>query len=472
MTPRALVRLGALGLAAAASACAPAAEPARAQWRVSLSTDAPLPQFGERLRIDLLAEDGRLACDGCTREVGLGATTTFPVSFGVEPPASGARLALRARLFRARIAGADGAPAGAALIDAVAWLPPPLAEGVTDVALDLRMACFGVPPDLAAHTTCDPAASAPAEQPTLAPGATASARPGEWSRDAPCPASSATPDAMACIPGGAFLLGDAAASFSASLPSYPERLVSVSAFYLDLDEVTVGAVRSLLVSGALGVTPVQKRPTGTPGDACTFLGVGDASADAMPANCIPRSVARDVCATRGLRLPTEAEWEFAAGNGTAESTYPWGNEGSERDVCQRARVGHGPLVAESFTTATESIACRKDASGSVVEPSGLAAGGGVGDVTRAGAVRNLAGSVSEWTEDAFAPYDAPCWQEGPHVLGDPTCGDTGATSVTTRGGAYDSPPYQARAAARNSLERDTATVPGVGFRCAGPVAAP
>ncbi len=44
---------------------------------------------------------------------------------------------------------------------------------------------------------------------------------------------------------------------------------------------------------------------------------------ARPANCVSWANARQVCAGLGMRLPSEAEWEYAA-TGPEHLLYPWG----------------------------------------------------------------------------------------------------------------------------------------------------
>lgn len=52
---------------------------------------------------------------------------------------------------------------------------------------------------------------------------------------------------------------------------------------------------------------------------------GNATGDLQPRENLTWFEARDFCTARGSRLPTEAEWEYAA-RGPDGLVYPWGNE--------------------------------------------------------------------------------------------------------------------------------------------------
>ena len=422
------------------------------------------PRVGDRLLVEVSYDTGK--CNDCSRELGEAATpSSWPISFGVVPPPSGAAH-VHVILYRSIDTGGDGLPAGDALIEAYGELPP--ATGLVRVPLVLSMACFGVRAD-AAHRTCDPATGELVPEPVL-PAGDADALPvvGSFPGARTVRCSGMPPPGMACVPGGMFLMGDARSfPISSAQLAAPEHAVVLSPFAIDVDEVTVGAARPYLAGLSPPLVKQDPDPSKIDG-ACTFLGASTRD-DALPLNCVTYNQAAAICAAQGKRLPTEAEWEFAARGRTAESTYPWGEA---TDVCDRAIVGRGRSDIDTLPNSLgEDSVCRTAGPVDAL-PWGLVPGGSPADVTPQG-VRNLCGSVSEYVADAFDRYDEGCWIAG-HILTDPRCDTPGVDQLyaTTRGGAWNLPPFLAKAYERDALggegpgARSIGYGPGLGFRCA------
>lgn len=412
-----------------------------AQWLVTVSTDAQVPAFGAILMIDVLDANGPSE----RRVFDVAAPSAWPVSFGIRPgEVESPRI--RARLFRADQAGVRGEPNSAAVIDLTARLPP-LREprGIVPVQLPMPMACLGVEPDLAAAMSCEVATGNPAAERVLTDSGELDT--GSWAPGKPRPCRAAVPEGMVCVPGGAFLLG---VSSPANDPyaelAIPVRTVQVSPFALDLDELTIGRARELIRSGALPSPDIVQDASID----CRYPGEVVSSRDSEPLNCVGRETAARICELLGKRLPTESEWEYAAGNLGEKTIYPWGND---PDICAHSVVARSVDSGEGFCI----IGTR------VQRP---VSGGNPKDVTALG-LRNMGGNVAEWTSDSGAALNSACWSGDARVLVDPRCtaerAPLGSVEMA-RGGAWDSPPNDARVSRRHVGTR--VRPQSVGLRCA------
>jgi formylglycine-generating enzyme required for sulfatase activity len=142
-------------------------------------------------------------------------------------------------------------------------------------------------------------------------------------------------------------------AFGEDRPAHPAR---VAPFCLDRSEVTVARFRSFVASynpdlpeqaGAhpripgsgwkrswQGLLPSSREEL-TRQLACSPLATwtdAPERKEAMPINCVSWYVAFAFCVRDGGRLPTEAEWEFAARGGDELRMYPWGNEEPSREL--------------------------------------------------------------------------------------------------------------------------------------------
>ena len=115
------------------------------------------------------------------------------------------------------------------------------------------------------------------------------------------------------IPGGVFQMG----SEEGLLDELPVHSVTLSPYWMDQTEVT-NTQYALCVQAGVCSAPQS-------GDSATRLGYyTDPAYTSFPVVNITWQQAFDYCQWAGRRLPTEAEWEFAA-RGVEGRTYPWGN---------------------------------------------------------------------------------------------------------------------------------------------------
>lgn len=177
-----------------------------------------------------------------------------------------------------------------------------------------------------------------------------------------------------------------------------------------------------------------------------------------PVDTVSWEGARDYCKKLGLRLPTEAEWEYAARGGT-QSEFYWGDSitGKEANFCDSAcdLNNREPNLTDGFKNSAPVGSFPPN-------PFGL---------------YDMAGNVSEWVLDWMAinenyyvmgPEKDP---QGPRPDLD-TCSGVdcvGAFSITQkvyRGGAWNQGVSSMRSANRKDAHFQL-KADGAGFRCAG-----
>ena len=125
----------------------------------------------------------------------------------------------------------------------------------------------------------------------------------------PKPAIPEPPAGMAYVPGGDFLMG----SDDAEELSRPAHFVTVRPFFIDRTEVTNEAYRKFVEATGYDPPPTWKDGAFVPGE------------EELPVTGVTWYDAAAYASWAGKRLPTEAEWEFAA-RGIEGRKYPWGNE--------------------------------------------------------------------------------------------------------------------------------------------------
>ena len=274
------------------------------------------------------------------------------------------------------------------------------------------------------------------------------------------------------LPGGSFPMGRSAENctgctdgcpdgVSCDTDEQPEHSVTVSGFALDKYEVTVGRFRAFVEAG--GGTQASPPPAGDGAHPSieqsgwnsawnSYLPTDQAGLarnvrcnstnrtwtdsagenEQYPMNCVSWFEAFAFCIWDGGRLPTEAEWEYAAAGGDENRLYPWGDDVAEPLPANYAGTGNRPTMA---------VGSYPDGNG------------------RWGHA-DLAGSVWEWVLD---------WYESSwYTMTRTTCTDcaslTAVSSNVLRGGYWDDIAGMLRVANRGGNSRDD-RLSSIGWRC-------
>ncbi|MGD8585592.1 MAG: formylglycine-generating enzyme family protein [Chloroflexota bacterium] len=264
--------------------------------------------------------------------------------------------------------------------------------------------------------------------------------------------------AMIYVPGGSFQMGSDRSQASAARQlcrdysgdlalatcqpavynnEMPAHRVTLDGFWLDRTEVTNGQYRQCLAEGACS----------PPADLGSYTREGyfeDETYAGYPVVWVSWQQAADYCAWAGARLPTEAEWEYAA-RGPDGRIFPWGDDfdGRRLNYCD-ANCPTGvsdPGVDDGYGD-TAPVGSYPDGAG------------------WNGAL-DMAGNVREWVADWYGLY-------GPDDQTNPQGPEDGDSHIP-RGGSWLDRPDDTRSANRGENEVDYVRHK-VGFRCAAGVA--
>jgi formylglycine-generating enzyme required for sulfatase activity len=269
-----------------------------------------------------------------------------------------------------------------------------------------------VPVEAVAERPTEMPAAAPTEAPTeKVPGEPAVQAGTTWTR----PADGMV---MVHVPGGTFQMGSDESDPDAEVDEFPRHAVTLDAFWIDQTEVTNTQYRQCVEAGVCQAPP----------EACDYGSYGHAHRADHPVLCVDWYGAVAYCEWAEARLPTEAEWEYAA-RGPDNFIYPWGNSPPDNTLLNYA--------------------------------------GNVDDTTKVGSypggaswcqALDMAGNVWEWVADWHGKHPS-------EAQTNPTGQPVGEYKMV-HGGSYVDGPTCVRAAHRfQGLPDDRS--PSRGFRCAG-----
>ncbi len=257
------------------------------------------------------------------------------------------------------------------------------------------------------------------------------------------PAGVAATVGMKTLRDGMFIMG-LADEDPLSMQTAGFKRVTVASFKLDRTEVANADYRAYLE----GLSPEQRSammPDTTvwheAGFRFSWKAYFEGSAfDRHPVVAVTYDQAKAYCAAQRKRIPTEAEWEYAARAGRAGGIYPWAGyepRNARGEYLANYNNGRAGYAADgyAFTAPVDAYS---------PNPWGF---------------YNMSGNVAEWVEDAFSPTYS--------VLSDfnPVHEDEAEAMRVVRGGSWASDAFYIGVGVRDAQPKNMAS-PFVGIRCA------
>ncbi|HIF88417.1 MAG TPA: formylglycine-generating enzyme family protein [Candidatus Thioglobus sp.] len=212
-------------------------------------------------------------------------------------------------------------------------------------------------------------------------------------------------DEMVLIPAGTFQMGNP--DGESGDDNYPVRSVTIDSFYMGKFEVTVGQFKAFV------------KDTGYESSMSFWEGYFVSPEDSHPVVGVDWFAANAYAQWAGVRLPTEAEWEYAARGGLADMSYPWGNE-LDHDKANYHRAWKSNITYDypNYITTGRTDEWRySSAPVGSFEPNGFG-------------LYDMAGNVTEWCQD---------WYQRGYYLSSPTDNPQGpqiGDEKVTRGGHW------------------------------------